>query len=399
MDIYMKRTLIGHLIFITLLFGTGEVFSSAQTGWYCKSFYSKTMKQPSQQQQSFWAGNSYNFQENFARAPIFSKLEYPYRAPMISYQPRSSYKAKETRNIDQGTSKECFIFAFIGGLESTLINQQGRNIQLYPEYLIAEKLKYTIQGLLEFGEGSTYYNLEGGQFFHAVNLVRASGVIPVGANWEPLRKVTEWPFDSIYEQIRQLTTEAKNAVNNSNSSYEEKQKLISKKAEEIFNKVLGPYIGFLPQSFYFQGNSYTAVSFAQSSLKNLNFLTESVLYLNQRGEAFPNSQVNQSFKQWKEDLEFKNNGQVMALSLSSNDFLRKIDAELMSGRAVVVDLDGKDSLSVGHTMVIVDIEKNGSEFIAVKIKNSFHDDPEGNYIWYRASDLLQKVRRAWTINY
>lgn len=387
------------LFLITSLFKPTQAYSASQMAWYCKSFYSKTMKQPYQQQQSFWAGNPYNFQENFNKSPIFSKLEAPYRAPIIPYRPRSSYNSKETRNLDQGSSKECFIFAFIGGLESTLANQQGRNIQFYPEYLIAEKLKYTIQGLLEFNEDSTYYNLEGGQFFHAANLVRASGIIPIGANWEPLRKVIEWPFDHIYEEIRKQTLEAKNGIGKLNLSYDEKQKLIAKKTEEIFSKVLGPYVGILPNNFYYQGNQYTAISFAQQSLKNSNFLNESVVYLSTRGQLFPNSQVNQLFQQWKTDLELNNNGQVTAIGLSPVDFLRKIDQELMAGKAVVVDLDGKDSVSIGHTMVITDIEKNGLDFVAVKIKNSFHDDPEANYIWYKVSDLLGKVRRAWTINY
>lgn len=397
-------TLFKYLVFILFILPLPG-FSLSQAKWYCVAHYKKQMQQPVQQQQGYWLGSGLEYIEGFnplsdknPNLPLTSISEYGLNFPFLGYKPQSSYNIKNTRNLDQGTSKECFIFAFVGALESTQLNSQKKNINYYPEYLIAQKLKYTIEGLLEFNEDQTFYNLEGGHFFHALNLTRAVGIVPEGANWQPLKNIEYWPhFDSLYAQIREQTTQEKNYINSLNLSPYERAQQIKQKTEEIFKRVLGPHIGFLPDHFYFQGSYYTPTSFAKNHLSGSGKKI-TAYYLKNRQRLFHNDKIESNLPAWIKNMPEMDQTQFNNEGLRAYEFLNKIDNELKLGKSIIADLDGETTYSIGHTMVITDIEKRGTDYISIKMKNSFKNNQDGGYIWFRVDEFLTKTRRIWTID-
>ncbi|NUM60035.1 MAG: hypothetical protein HUU56_15480 [Bdellovibrionaceae bacterium] len=350
------------------------------------------------------SGSKERFSRSHYNLPLMRFLTSNLNNPYYNYQPRRSLKIKDTRNIDQASSAECFIMAFLGMMESTFLNKHNVSMEFSPEWLVAQKLKYIIRGLFEYNEQNLFYNLKGGEFFHVLNSINSSGLIPLNANWSSLYPLAEWPMNEIYEQIKKETEPIFYELRNKDLNPKDKEVFLNKKTEKIFKKVLGPYIGMIPEKFEILGKpgiSYTPVEFGEKVL---------IKRIKKVRAIYPSTRHN--LYETKSELKYNyelpaifenilnSPDRLETLSLAPVEFLKVIEEQLKKGQAVFFDHDIDYRNSNGHSMVVVDIEKVGDHFLSLKIKNSYSVKNDDNgYFWIRTDEFFKYLRRAWLVDW
>ena len=413
-----KLTLLFFFLWLIPIITWGEVSS------LCLSYYSKNLNIffPLSKNQEFkeyvvnlgyesipfnpidLSGNKERFSKSHYNLPLMRFLTSNLNNPYYNYQPRRSLKIKDTRNIDQESSAECFIMAFLGMIESTFLNKHAVSIEFSQEWLIAQKLKYIIRGLFEYNEHNLFYNLKGGEFFHVLNSVNSSGLIPLNANWSSLKPLSEWPMNEIYEQIKKETEPIFYELRNRNFTPTKKENFLNKKTEKIFKKVLGPYIGMIPEKFEILGRpgiSYTPIEFAEKILIRRIKKVRAIYPSNRQNLYETKSELKYNFELPTifENI-FNSSDRLETLSLAPVEFLKVIEEQLKKGQAVFFDHDIDYRNTNGHSMVIVDIEKVGDHFLSLKIKNSYSVKNDDNgYFWIRTDEFFKYLRRAWLIDW
>lgn len=119
---------------------------------------------------------------------------------------------KPVRPHNQGSTVECYLFAYVSALE--LANQNGwkrpQEALISAEILFLNKLEqwahdvWTYQLPLDQG----FYFEKGGDVHHAMKLSVERGLYPQKA-FQPLRPLSDWDTELLYKEVRQIVREEK----------------------------------------------------------------------------------------------------------------------------------------------------------------------------------------------
>lgn len=317
------------------------------------------------------------------------------------YNPQSSnriFNNKNTRNLDQCSSRECFLFAYLGALETTHLNRShnSREIHFSAAYLVAKKFEHVIGEILsnnQNGQGM-YFNLKGGEMYHAMKLTQLYGLVPDDI-WRPLEpNLSKWDFPKIYSEIISKVNaiiEARMADPNA-FPHSDNARL----TQDIFREVLGNYVGEWPKPFWYDGIHHTPQTFGK--LYNFDtYGTVEVRHLKDEG-PYTNPAQNFNLPLFINPLLNGGNFNRYQKSESTQTLFKAVETALAEDRAVLLDVDGNDprEAGVGHQFVIANVQTQNSDQVnAVRLKNSYTNWGNGGYIWYTPEGVAKKLRRIW----
>lgn len=322
------------------------------------------------------------------------------------YYPFSSNKIfnnTETRNLDQRGSRKCFLFSFLGALETTHLNRQvnARSIKLSPAYLVARHFEHVIHEVLSNNARSDYFKLEGGELYHAMKLVDLYGLVPEDI-WIPRVPFEKWDFPAIYDQI----FNALNIVINDRNAHPENYRNfdLQAKAQSIFKTILEPWVGNFPKPFEYDGIWHTTQSFGKLYGFDQNGSIE-IKYANKNGPYLQSVQTS-NLPYFINPLLKKHQFQTTHKPESTQEIFEAVRIALGQDKAVIIDIDGfikgigdnyQDPI-IGHQLVITDVELfgKGPKVKALKLKHNYDDKWRNNgYAWVSAKQLGKFLRRVW----
>lgn len=335
--------------------------------------------------------------QNTSPQTDFWKIIYPY----IPNRGNLTLANRETRNIDQASSKECFLFSFLSSLESSYANRtsESRTVQFRPEYLLAKKFEHAISDLLEQVKDPIQFNIEGGEYFHALELVKKYGLVPADI-WRPLVPAEYWNYDRIYKTIKDETDIVRTNLYRNPNYYGSKTR--AQLVKEILDKALqddlnGPYIGAEPKPFVYDGIEHTTETFGK--MYGHNF--KGPLDLHYVYGKYPYQDPDMIFPlaNWTKKT-FPQYLRPYFRPQPLHDLLNDIKNGLVNGKSVTVDINGNGAGGFGHTLSITDIEITPSgEVVALKLKNTYRWSWGYNgYIWLSPKELDKIVRRVWIVD-
>lgn len=144
---------------------------------------------------------------------------YQARVGAAETQPYQSSNPKvelrTTRNINQHSSEECYLFAFVGALE--VANLNGWNRQLSPEisaeYLFVQKLMSWSYEVMtnETKMNDTFYFLDGGDVHHALKLSVDHGLLPQEF-FKPRIPFANWDVAKLYSDVKEIAKEGRSVL-------------------------------------------------------------------------------------------------------------------------------------------------------------------------------------------
>lgn len=313
--------------------------------------------------------------------------------------PNSTLNTKDTRNIEQDCSRECFIAAFMGSLESTHANRldNPKHIQISRAYFMARKFEYFIRETVLNPHNKLYFQRAGGNFYHAMKVMDKYGLITEDI-WVPKKALSEWNFNEIDSKLIQELNIVINEKNKYPGKYSHEQ--LEHLAQTIFQKVLGPYVGNLPYPFYYDGIFHSPESLGK--LYGFDKATNiEIKYNNLYGPYHdPNQTSNLPvfINPMLNHAQFNSNHRAEDIQ----SIFQSVKDALTDGRAVVMEVDGFNTITrqydryIGHTFAITDVEVTPSgDIVAVKLKNSYTKWGTGGYAWFHIDAIPPVLRRIW----
>jgi hypothetical protein len=307
------------------------------------------------------------------------------------------FNNRDTRNLDQRYSRECFLFSFLGALESTHLNRHynARKIEFSAAYLLARKFEHVIGEIVsnnQNGQGM-YFKLDGGETYHAMKLIELYGLVPENI-WTPKIPLENWDFQKIYSEI---TDEVNVVINNRNQNpnYYSSADL-SAEVHRIFKKVMGGYVGEWPQPFWYDGVHHTTDSFGRMYGFDRHGAVE-IRYSNINGPYQDPAQtynLTHFINPMLDSNGFINNHKAESTRALFDSLIKALDLNKM----VLIDVDGYDSV-IGHQLAITELEilPNGT-VKALRLKNSYTNWGMGGYAWYRPEAVAKVIRRIWIVD-
>lgn len=152
---------------------------------------------------------------------------------------------------DQHQTGTCWSFAGMSLLESEMMRQRGKTIELSPMHIVYHTYLTKADRFLRM-HGKTNFS-EGGAFHDVTNIVRKYGIIPLEV-YSGLKYGEEKHSHGELEGILKAQVEA--LVKNT-------QRKLSPAWRESFQKSVESYLGPYPELFEYEGETYSPVSFAR----------------------------------------------------------------------------------------------------------------------------------------
>ncbi|OYZ14998.1 MAG: hypothetical protein B7Y39_16880 [Bdellovibrio sp. 28-41-41] len=340
-----------------------------------------------------------NFKKSLSKPPETVPGDGIWEKPS-PYWPNATnrfFNNKDTRNLDQRYSRECFLFSFLGALESTHLNRHynSRKIEFSAAYLVARKFQHVIGEIIsnnQNGKGM-YFKLDGGETYHAMKLVELYGLVSEDI-WSPKIPMEKWDLYKIYSDI---TDEVNVIINNRNQNpnfYTEAK--LAQEAQRIFRKVMGDYVGEWPRSFWYDGVHHTTDSFGRMYGIDRHGEVE-IRYTNMNGPYQDSAQTN-NLKNFINPLLNYHGFNGIHTPETTRAVFEAVKDALASNRMVLIDVDGYDSV-IGHQFAITELEILPSGSVkAVRLKNSYTNWGAGGYAWYRPEAISKVLRRIWIVD-
>lgn len=298
---------------------------------------------------------------------------------------------KNTRNLDQCRSDECYLFAFLGAIE--VRNQNFNKIKKNPAfsgaYLFAKKLMNYSDGLIQYGQGNTYHTLNGGHFYDAFDLAKTHGLMPE-ESWQPQVPFAEWDFARIYQSIDIKGQEWNQKINQlaqENGTDSLKVAKAYRKGLDELHSLIYSYTGYIPDVVDFRNQKLSPREIEQIYGIDRRVQISMMYPKNRFQDEYITTKkltdLTQSFgTQWKYTPE------------DFGDIETRMMKSIQDGTPVIVDIDWL--VAGGHSMVVVDYEIIHGKLSRWKLKNSWGDSfGDQGHAWYTYKDLRKNLRRAW----
>lgn len=311
-----------------------------------------------------------------------------------SYRPSGLVTELKIANAkDQGSAEECFLFAYVSELETSIQNSSriASKPTLSVPYLLGRKIQSYVHQTFDHGE--TTFALRGGQIYDAIHLAHYYGVVPE-KSWKPKVPYTLWDTEALYEGVSKNVRNWKAKLERVESSEGKKSdayKSEIRKAKYHTLKDLYALIGSFPQNVEFEGKTYTPKQltkrFGSDRRTDIRMMyppskwnDESVKYFVQ--------QLNQITKTMQGSYE-------VSSATSWQETVKQIQTNVDAGQATLIGISwGRGS---GHIMTVIGYEMNETgEITHLKALNSWGEVwGENGAAWFQAKDISKKYDQIW----
>lgn len=311
-----------------------------------------------------------------------------------TYKPNGSvFELKLSKAKDQAGAEECFLFAYVTELETSLHNSVRKDPQtpaLSVSYLLARKIQYHVEQTLEYGVSST--ELVGGQIYDAVNVAHFYGVVPE-QSWKPKVAYKEWPTEELFTNLNKKLKSWKAKLERLKESEGEDSPAFKKKLKEAKADTLSDLwalTGELPSKVDFEGKSYTprqlSKRYGADRRKDIHMM-------------YPASKWSEEhINYFSEQLDAIINSMTGSYSMSPGDWkatVEQIQKNVDTGISTIVGTSwGRGG---GHMMNIVGYEVTADgEVTHLKILNSWGDVwGDQGAAWFATKDISKKYDQIW----
>lgn len=194
-----------------------------------------------------------------ASSALFAFLAVPALAQEPSQEPEG-YKfttIKETKISpiqDQANTGTCWSFSGIGFLEAEAYRLTGKEVILAPMYIVSQSYKDKARDFVRYHGFLNF--AQGGAFGDVLHVLGSHGVVPmeemIGLNYGAKRH-THTEMEAIAKGFVDALVKEMDKAGHLSSAW-----------EEAFDGIIDAYLGKAPQSFTYEGKSYTPATFAQA---------------------------------------------------------------------------------------------------------------------------------------
>ncbi len=167
----------------------------------------------------------------------------------FTYTFKNIYRIKNTPVKDQGSSGTCWAYATISFLESEVLRETGKEVDLAEMYIVRGSYAKKARKYVRLHGANTF--AQGGQSHDVIDMMNEHGIVPEQeypglkidgeVNHKEISKVTKGFLDAVLDS-RYLT----------NRWY------------KAFNGILDVYLGEMPTKFNYQGQEYTPKNFLEN---------------------------------------------------------------------------------------------------------------------------------------
>ncbi|MFY0712185.1 aminopeptidase [Seonamhaeicola sp. NFXS20] len=246
------------------------------------------------------------------------------------YQFTEVINLQTTPVISQGRTGTCWSFSSTSFLESEIIRLTGKQIDLSEMYTVRntypEKAKNFVmrQGKAQFSEGGLAHDV--------LNSVAAHGLVPNSAFSGLFENETNHNHAELVAVLRSMVeTYASNPG-----------KKLSKKWDDAIDAVLSVYLGSNPETFKYEGKTYTPMSFLEMTTLNPSDYVSITSFTH---KPFYTSFILNIPDNWS-------NGSFYNVPL--NEFIQIIDYALENGFTVDLDCDVSErTFSSKHGLAVI----------------------------------------------
>lgn len=309
------------------------------------------------------------------------------------YKPSGSvFELKLPKAKDQGDAEECFLFAYVTQLETSLYNSVHKKDQDKPTlsvpYLLARKIQYHVEQTLEYGESSTV--LRGGQVYDAVNIAQFYGIVPE-ESWQPKVAYKNWPTEELYDSVTKKLKSWKVKLERLKESEGEKSAIYKDTLAEAKADTLKPLwdvTGILPVKVTYQGKSYSpqqlSKKFGADRRKEINMMYPPTKW----------SDENLNYFLAELDAIINSTGGSYALTPTEwNQTLEQIKKNVDSGIATLIGISWDRS---GHMLNVVGYAMTEGEITHIKAINSWGNSwGKNGAAWFTVKDFAKKYDQIW----
>ena len=276
-----------------------------------------------------------------------------------TYEPEGEiHLIPQTRIVNQGNAEECFLFGFMGTLETYNASLKGRNKSppISTAYFTAQKLlEYAKEVFTEENPGE---GLEGGNFPDALILLRQYGFVPEGS-WKPKKPFHTWKMKEIYTFFKKNIAAQKKNLNQVAKIHGKDSpvfKEASKASFKIFTSFMEQFTGVLPDPsakiLKWRGKLYSALELDE--LYGFDHKSKLIVdYVARRGRGYKNSYMDGRMR----DATIPYGGKYELNGLSFEGVEESMMAQIDQGLPVTLDLRWDwDSDNDFHSIEIVGYE-------------------------------------------
>lgn len=326
---------------------------------------------------SAWGWNGF-------RAKVGGETTLPYQSS------NPTIELKETRNINQQQSEECYLFSFTAALEVANLNGWKRSIsaEISAEYLFIQKLIAWSQEVLtnQSTFDDSFYFLDGGDVHHAMKLSVEKGLLPQDL-FKPRIKFENWDFPLLYKDVKEIVKEGRKVLANT-------------KDQDVYNQVLQIFIdkiqkriakeaGMQPREFNWNGRKWDAHQFESA----YGIKRNSHIYMMypkgswDMGDPFDlRNAILGMVETFRGAFNYKQSSwnQIWLYLIDSID----------SGLPAVLSMKWAGSY---HVLNVVGYEYNNrSEIVSFKLKNTWGEDyGDKGHAFFGLQDLQKNVTTVW----
>lgn len=186
--------------------------------------------------------------------------------PAIAQESKKTYEftpvkvLKITPIQDQGRSSTCWSFSGLGFLEIEALRESGKSVSLAPMFVVAQNYKDKAdryirwQGNVNFGPG--------GSFGDVLHTVKNHGIVPI----EAMTGLKEGENKHVHNEIHALASGYMRALLNEMG----RSGTLSSSWKDGYNGIIDAYLGKAPESFTYEGKTYTPKSFRDALKINID---------------------------------------------------------------------------------------------------------------------------------
>jgi hypothetical protein len=291
----------------------------------------------------------------------------------------------ETRALNQRTSPECYLNAFLGALET-------RNLKFHPtapvfsaDYLFARKLEKWGSEAIWYGDSDElFFDLRGGHFHEALSESRASGLVPVEF-YKPPRPIETWDLNGLYDTLSRTTRDWNRYLVGLRQTYSAHHPKVVEgfhRGISVVQTTVREMAGAPIPSFERKGRIWTP----HQVEARYGIDRGATLYTSHPEGRWDYADRADMIREYQQATGGKYSIAPASFDQMGRDIITWIDAN----EPVVVDL--KWAPGVAHTMVITGYETVNGKLSRFKLKNSWGESwGVRGYEWYDAAWVKERL--------
>lgn len=317
-----------------------------------------------------------------------------------AYAPTGDVAAlKQARVQNQCKTSECYLFSFVGLVETHNLNQGKADAPtLSAEYLFAKKMMQWARETAWFERPETQrtHLLEGGFFHRALLLSREHGAVPV-ESWQPKIPFKDWDFARLYADVESAARRARKQVHGGaltswfkdQSPEARKQRFLDALPE--LQQAVERWTGPLPTEVDLRGQRFQVKDLERRY--GLDHRTRIEMLYPENRWVYDRTHLENGFR-----TSITAFGGTWSYGPAAPTALQgRIRQWIDAGSPVMVEMAWG---SGGHAMVVVGYETNAAGHVTRwKLQNSWGDQwSDRGSAWYEPADLQRNLWGAYFLS-